>query len=109
MLSIVLYAAFTGLSAVAQSYWMLLAFRFLTGLGCGGEFALGTTLGAELWTAVRRGRAAGALTSAFGVGCPLGSYGYSGAQSEIRPDSHSKRAGMTASGRGTPHAASFRN
>jgi MFS family permease len=73
MLSIVLYAAFTGLSAVAQCYWMLLAFRFLAGLGLGGEFAPGTTLVAELWTSARRGRAAGALASAFGVGCLLAS------------------------------------
>jgi MFS family permease len=73
MLSIVTYAAFTGLSAVAQSYWMLLGFRFLTGLGLGGEFAPGTTLVAELWTPARRGRALGVLSSAFGVGCLLAS------------------------------------
>jgi MFS family permease len=73
MLSIVLYAAFTGLSAVAQCYWMLLAFRFLAGLGLGGEFAPGTTLVAELWTSARRGRAAGVLASALGVGCLLAS------------------------------------
>ena len=73
MLSIVTYAAFTGLSAVAQSYWMLLGFRFLTGLGLGGEFAPGTTMVAELWTPARRGRALGVLSSAFGVGCLLAS------------------------------------
>jgi MFS family permease len=73
MLSIVLYAVFTGLSAVAQSYWVLLASRFLTGLGLGGEYAPGTTLVGELWTPARRGRAAGALSSAFGVGCLLAS------------------------------------
>jgi MFS family permease len=42
MLSIMLYAAFNGLSAVAQSYWVLLAFRFLIDLGLGGEFAPGS-------------------------------------------------------------------
>ena len=73
MLSILLYAGFTGLSAVAQSYWMLLAFRFFTGLGLGGEFAPGTTLVSELWTPGRRGRAAGVLASAFGFGCLLAS------------------------------------
>ena len=35
MLFIMLYAAFTGLSAVVQSCWALLAFRFLTDLGFG--------------------------------------------------------------------------
>ena len=73
MLSILLYAAFTGLSAAAQSYWALLAFRFLTGLGLGGEFAPGTTLVGELWPPARRGRAAGTLASAFGFGCLLAS------------------------------------
>src|SRR5262245_23941496 len=73
MLSILLYAGFTGLSAVAQSYWMLLAFRFFTGLGLGGEFAPGTTLVSELWTPGRRGRVAGVLASAFGFGCLLAS------------------------------------
>lgn len=73
MLSILIYAAFTGLSAVVQSYWVLLAFRFLTGLGLGGEFAPGTTLVSELWPAARRGRMAGVLASAFGVGCLLAS------------------------------------
>jgi MFS family permease len=73
MLSIMLYAGFTGLSALAQSYWVLLAFRFITGLGLGGEFAPGTTMVSELWTPARRGRAAGVLASAFGFGCLLAS------------------------------------
>ena len=73
MLSILIYAVFTGLSAAAPDYGTLLAFRFLTGLGLGGEFAPGTTLVSELWPPARRGRAAGALCSAFGVGCLLAS------------------------------------
>src|SRR5262245_30971713 len=73
MLSILIYAGFTGLSGLAPSYWMLLGCRFLTGLGLGGEFAPGTTLVGELWPPARRGRAAGALCSAFGVGCLLAS------------------------------------
>jgi MFS family permease len=73
MLSILLYATFTGLSAAAQDYGTLLACRFLTGLGLGGEFAPGTALVGELWPAARRGRAAGALASAFGFGCLLAS------------------------------------
>ena len=73
MLSILVYAVFTGLSAAAPTYWALLACRFLTGLGLGGEFAPGTTLVGELWAPARRGRAAGTLTAAFGVGCLLAS------------------------------------
>ncbi len=71
MLSVLCYAVFTGLSALAQTYWMLLVFRFLTGLGLGGEFSPGAALVAELWPPGRRGRAAGVLASAFGVGSLL--------------------------------------
>jgi MFS family permease len=73
MLSILLYAVFTGLSAAAPDYETLVALRFLTGLGLGGEFAPGTTLVAELWPPARRGRAAGALCSAFAFGSLLAS------------------------------------
>lgn len=71
MLSVFCYAVFTGLSALAQTYWMLVIFRFLTGLGLGGEFCPGAALVGELWPPARRGRAAGALASAFGLGSLL--------------------------------------
>jgi MFS family permease len=71
MLSVLCYAVFTGLSALAETYWALLVFRFLTGLGLGGEFCPGAALVAELWPPARRGRAAGALAAAFGVGSLL--------------------------------------
>jgi MFS family permease len=71
MLAVLCYAAFTGMSALAQSYWMLLVFRFLTGLGLGGEFSPGAALVGELWPPAHRGRAAGALASAFGFGSLL--------------------------------------
>src|ERR671930_35264 len=68
MLSILGYAAFTGLSALAPTYWLLLLFRFLTGLGLGAEWGPGAAMVAELWPAPVRGRAAGGLQAAFGVG-----------------------------------------
>jgi MFS family permease len=71
MLSVFCYAVFTGLSALAPSYWWLVLLRFLTGLGLGGEFCPGAALVGELWPAAQRGRAAAILTSAFGVGCLL--------------------------------------
>jgi MFS family permease len=73
MLSILLYAVFTGLSAAVPDYETLMALRFLTGLGLGGEFAPGTTLVGELWPPARRGHAAGVLCSAFGFGSLLAS------------------------------------
>ena len=48
MVSILCYALFTGVTAFAHSYWTLLAFRFMTGLGLGGEWGPGAALVAEL-------------------------------------------------------------
>ena len=48
-LTILTYAAFTGLSFAAQTWWQLLLFRFLAALGIGGEWAIGSSLLAETW------------------------------------------------------------
>src|SRR5262249_49085030 len=45
----VTYALFTGLSSFAQTWWHLLAFRFLAALGIGGEWAVGSSLLSETW------------------------------------------------------------
>jgi MFS family permease len=47
MLTIGLYAVFTGLSALSTSTWDFHAYRLLTGLGVGGVFAASVTLLAE--------------------------------------------------------------
>jgi predicted MFS family arabinose efflux permease len=48
-LTILTYAAFTGLSAFAQTWWQLLIFRFVSALGIGGEWAVGACLLSETW------------------------------------------------------------
>jgi MFS family permease len=48
-LTILTYAAFTGLSFFAQAWWHLLIFRFLAALGIGGEWAVGASLLSETW------------------------------------------------------------
>ena len=73
MLSILWYAVFAGLTALSRGYWSLLAFRFLTGLGLGAEWGPGAAIVAELWPPSSRGRAAGALHAAHGVGIFLAS------------------------------------
>ncbi len=50
-LTILTYAAFTGLSFVAQTWWQLMIFRFLAALGIGGEWAVGSSLLSETWPA----------------------------------------------------------
>ena len=55
--TILLFAIFTGLGAVAQGYWDLVTYRTIAGLGLGGEFGIGMALVAEAWPAKQRGRA----------------------------------------------------
>ncbi|KRW95649.1 MFS transporter [Paracoccus sp. MKU1] len=55
--TIVLFAVFTGLCALAQGYWDLLIYRTIAGMGLGGEFGIGMALVAEAWPASKRARA----------------------------------------------------
>ena len=48
LITILAYSAFTGLSALSVGVWDFSAYRFLTGLGVGGEFAVGVSLVAEV-------------------------------------------------------------
>ena len=45
--TILAYSVFTGLSAFAVGFWDFAFYRFLTGLGVGGQFAVGVALVAE--------------------------------------------------------------
>src|SRR6202166_2202135 len=54
--TILLFAIFTGLGALAQGYWDLLIYRTIAGVGLGGEFGIGMALVAETWPARLRAR-----------------------------------------------------
>jgi MFS family permease len=47
MLTILFYSLFTGLSVLSTNVWDFSVYRFLTGLGVGGQFAVGVALVAE--------------------------------------------------------------
>jgi len=66
--TILIYALFTGLAALSQTWWQLALFRFITALGIGGEWAAGAALVAEVWPEDKRTRAAGLLQSAWAAG-----------------------------------------
>lgn len=68
MWSVLLFAAFTGLSAAARGYTDLGIYRFIAGIGIGGEFGIGMTLAAEAVPPHWRARA----TSWVGVGFQIG-------------------------------------
>jgi MFS family permease len=48
LLTVLCYSAFTGLSALSVGVWDFAFYRFLTGLGVGGQFAVGVALVAEV-------------------------------------------------------------
>jgi MFS family permease len=66
-----LYSLGTALTALASGPWSLLAFRLLTGLGVGGEWAVGHALLAESSPGHMRGRAAAYLQAGEPVGVGL--------------------------------------
>ncbi|MCW5556278.1 MAG: MFS transporter [Verrucomicrobiae bacterium] len=68
LLTIVLYSGLTGLSAFATRFWDFALYRFLTGLGVGGEFAVGVALVAEVMPARARPYALGLLQALSAVG-----------------------------------------
>ena len=68
MLTILLYSFFTGLSALSVGVWDFAFYRFLTGLGVGGEFAVGVALVAEVMPDRARTHALGWLQTLSAVG-----------------------------------------
>lgn len=70
-LTIILFSVFTGLCAVAGSLHELNIYRFLAGLGLGGEFGIGMTLVAETWPAEKRARATAGVAIGWQFGAVL--------------------------------------
>lgn len=68
LITILLYSLFTGLSSLSMGVIDFAFYRFLTGLGVGGEFAVGVALVAEVMPAAARTYALALLQalSAFG-------------------------------------------
>jgi MFS family permease len=71
-LTILVYAAFTGLSALATTWWEFGIYRFLTGMGVGGEFAAGASLVAEAMPEKARAKCLGLVQSLSAVGNVIG-------------------------------------
>jgi len=68
MLTILIYSMFTGLSALSWDWWSFAFFRFITGMGVGGEFAAGVSLVAEAMPPRARLYAIGLLQALSAVG-----------------------------------------
>ncbi len=71
VITILLYASFTGLCALSHN-WMDLAFyRFLVGCGIGGEISVAGVMLAESWNSKTRLQAMGLFVGAFPAGYAL--------------------------------------
>lgn len=68
VLTVLTYSLASAGSASSGGLVSLLFWRFLIGLGLGGEWASGSVLVAEFWPPERRGRAIGFMQSGFAVG-----------------------------------------
>ena len=73
VITLFFYAGFTGLSALSISWWDLVLYRFLVGLGVGGQFAAAATLVAESMPEQARAQALGTLQALSAVGNITGS------------------------------------
>ncbi len=68
VVTILMYSFFTGLSSLSQGFWDFAFYRFLTGLGVGGEFAVGIALVAEVMPDKARSHALGWLQACSAIG-----------------------------------------
>ncbi len=68
MASILVYSLASAACGFSHSIPQLAAFRFLLGLGMGGEWTTGAALIAETWRAEHRGKALGLMQSAYAIG-----------------------------------------
>ena len=93
IITILIYAIFTGMAALSETWWQLALYRFLTALGIGGEWAAGAALVAEVWPEEKRAKAAGILQSAWAVGFFLAAACYL----LLRASCHGKRSSSSES------------
>ncbi|RPH59404.1 MAG: MFS transporter, partial [Acidobacteria bacterium] len=66
--SILVYSIFTAACGLAQTIWQLGIFRFLLGLGMGGEWTSGAALVSETWPDKHRGKAVALMQSGWAIG-----------------------------------------
>jgi MFS family permease len=68
MFSILSFSVFTLLAAFATGIWTLAVFRFLAGIGIGGEWSIGSALVSEDWPEERRTMGAALMHTGYYIG-----------------------------------------
>jgi len=66
--SLLVYSVFTFACGLSTSVWQLGTFRFVLGLGMGGEWTSGAALVSETWPDAHRAKAMGMMQSAWSIG-----------------------------------------
>src|SRR5438094_9872361 len=66
--SLLVYSLFTFACGLSSTVWQLGVFRFLLGLGMGGEWTSGAALVSETWPDEHRAKAMGLMQSAWSIG-----------------------------------------
>jgi MFS family permease len=66
--SLIVYSVFTFACGLSTSVWQLGVFRFLLGLGMGGEWTSGAALVSETWPDEHRAKAMGLMQCAWSIG-----------------------------------------
>jgi MFS family permease len=66
--SILIYSLASGACGLSDTVIQLAIFRFILGLGMGGEWTTGAALIAETWPAEHRGKALGIMQSTYAIG-----------------------------------------
>lgn len=68
MATILIYSVASGACGLSNTIVELAIFRFILGLGMGGEWSTGAALVAETWPAEHRGKALGFMQSSYAIG-----------------------------------------
>jgi len=76
MISIAWYSVCNFIAGFAPTFWFLLVFRTLLGIGMGAEWPAGAALAMETWPARSRGFMSGVLQGSWGLGFALSSLVY---------------------------------
>ena len=66
--SLLVYSVFTFACGLSSTVWQLGLFRFLLGLGMGGEWTTGAALVSETWPDAHRGKAMGLMQCGWSIG-----------------------------------------
>ncbi|MCA8990400.1 MAG: MFS transporter [Planctomycetaceae bacterium] len=72
VITILIYSAFTALSAIAQTWWQMAILRFLVAMGVGGEWAVASAMVAEVFPPKARAWSLGIFHASSVLGTYLG-------------------------------------